>query len=94
MAEQIKLYEVSTLREAVATAFIHSDAYDSARSLLNMMRREAAEHGFTDADVIRAVLRPIFHRVRGCDHYTCKARHGDALQDQGALTRQVHANAR
>ena len=46
----------------------------AAQDTVQTMRREAAEHGLTTADVVRAVLLPVLEKNQGCDCHSCKAR--------------------
>ncbi len=97
MTQQIEPNEVSELRHVVAQTIgeeaVSSEVAESARYHLDEIRREAAEYGFSDADVIRAVLRPLFRRTKGCDCYTCSARRGEMGEDNETETRQVFSNA-
>ena len=48
---------------------------ESTRDLLKQMIVEAEEHGISQAEVIRAMLAPIFApQPKGCDCYSCVAR--------------------
>lgn len=85
MTQKTDSIEITRLREmAVKTIAAESaspEVADSARDLLDTMRQEAAEHGFSDADVIKAILRPIFKKTRGCSCYSCKARRAEVEDD-------------
>ena len=55
---------------------------DSARYVLQSMIEEAEEYGFTKAEVIRAIFRPVFRPQKGCDCFACKARRDAAYGTQ------------
>jgi len=38
-----------------------------ANETIQTMCQEAAEYGLTAVDVVRAILRPVFEKKRGCD---------------------------
>ena len=75
---QTQLTEISQLRGIVSHIVreqpIRQDVVQAARRTLQVLCQEATEYGLTTADVIRAVLRPVFERKLGCDCPTCKAR--------------------
>jgi hypothetical protein len=50
------------------------ESVETARDAVRTMCEQAAAHGLTAADVIRAVLLPVFEDKRGCDCPTCTAR--------------------
>jgi hypothetical protein len=50
------------------------EGVETARGAVQSMCEQAAAHGLTTADVIRAVLLPVFEDKRGCDCPTCTAR--------------------
>ena len=70
--------EIDKIRRIVISEFTGSDAdvsaADTARVLLDTMRKEAEEYGITEAEVIRAVLRTVFREEKGCECYSCRAR--------------------
>jgi len=45
-----------------------------AGGTLQIICQEAAEYELTTADVLKAVLHPVFEKSRGCDCPTCKVR--------------------
>ncbi len=58
-----------------------NDLMQAARESLQFMCQEAAEYGLTKADIVRALLRPVFEARRSCDCPICKARRdGDILK--------------
>ena len=78
MEHHIELMEMSEVRGMVARLVLdepvpHGDL-QVANDTLQTMRQEAAKYGLTAADVVRAILRPVFENKRGCDCPTCKAR--------------------
>ncbi len=85
MTSKIELMEISELRGVLACAWGVSgdgaapdDAFQVARDTVQTMCQEAARYGLTTADVVRAILRPVFERKRSCDCPTCKARHSES----------------
>ena len=76
------LLEVSDVRGIVALMVIDEPiapiVVDVARDTLESMLEEAAKYGLTDADVIRAVLQPVFQKKRGSECYSCKSRRAEA----------------
>ncbi len=78
MEHKIELMEMSEVRGMVAR-FVRDEPVPRgdlqvANDMLQTMRREAANYGLTAADVVRAILGPVFENKRGCDCPTCKAR--------------------
>jgi len=60
-----------------------NDLIQAARKSLEAMCQEAAEYGLTTADMVKALLRPVFEERRSCDCLICKARRdelGDILK--------------
>ncbi len=57
-----------------------NDLMRAARKSLQVMFQEAEEYGLTTADVVRALLRPVFEERRSCDCQLCKA-----LRDEDIL---------
>ena len=76
------LLEVSDVRGIVALMVIDEPiapiVVDVARDTLEAMLEEAAKYGLTDADVIRAVLQPVFQKKRGCECHSCRSRRAEA----------------
>ena len=58
-----------------------NDLIEAARETLQVMCREAAEYGLTTADVVGALLRPVFKKRRSCDCPTCQG-HRDELEEE------------
>ncbi len=86
MEHPTKLMEMSEVRGIVAR-FVRDeplphDDLQVANDTLQIMRREAAQYGLTEADVVRAILRPVFDKKRGCDCPTCKARRSEADEEK------------
>ncbi len=75
---------VSEVRLTVAQLARQEDVTEArvraARDAFWNICRRGREYGLTQADVVRAILRPVFQRTRGCDCPTCKARRGETLQ--------------
>ena len=49
-------------------------AVEAARGTMQQLCGQAAEHGLTAAEVVKAILRPVFERKPLCDCPTCTAR--------------------
>ena len=82
MEHRTELMEMSEVR-GVAARFVRDEPLPHgdlqlANDTLQIIRREAAQYGLTEADVVRAILRPVFEKRRGCDCPTCKARRSEA----------------
>ncbi len=97
MARKKTSLKVGELRqvaaETIADAVSSHHIVDSARHELTKMREEAAEFGFSDADVIRAVMTPLFKKAKGCECYSCKSRRSGGWSDGGADDRKIEVNA-
>ncbi len=80
MTDLAELLEVSDLRGIAALMVIDEPVspvvVEVARETLDAMCKEAAEHGFSEADVVRAVLTPVFERKSGCNCHSCRTRRG------------------
>ncbi len=72
----------ATIKQVVHGQPVPDEVIQLARDTVQSMRQEASGYGFTEADVIRAVLLPSFERHRGCECPTCKARRVEAEEDQ------------
>ena len=70
----------STLKRIVNQEPVSDPDVKSANEEIQVRYQEAGEYGFTKADVLRAMLWPIFEIKRGCDCPTCKARRGEPIQ--------------
>ena len=97
MARKKTSIKVGELRkvaaETIADAASSHHIVDSARHELTKMREEAAEFGFSDADVIRAVMNPRFKKAKGCECFSCKSRRNDGWSDGGGDDRKIEVNA-
>ncbi len=97
MAKKKTSVKVGELRqvaaETIADTVSSQHIVDSARHELTKMRKEAAEFGFSDADVIRAVMTPLFKKTKGCDCFSCKSRRNGSWSDGGADDRKIEVNA-
>ncbi len=95
MTHRIELMEISELRGVLAYAWGVSgdgaapdDAFQVARDTVQTMCQEAARYGLTTADVVRAILRPVFERKRSCNCPTCRVRRSevDSQKPEQAFT--------
>ena len=97
MKEQVKLNGVSGIREVAALfmtgAAVSTEAVNSGRNLLNTLRSDASEYGFSDAEIVRAALQPVFQTKRGCGCYTCKTRRQEIVTSRVKRYERVHAKA-
>ena len=85
MTYQIQHLKFSEVR-AIATRVVReeptpNDLIQAARESLQIMCQEAAEYGLPTADVVGALLRPVFEERRSCDCPTCKF-HRDELEEE------------
>ena len=84
MDHQIQPLSFSEVRAVAARAVreepTRNDLIHAARESLQVMCQEAAEYGLTTADVVKALLRPVFEKRRSCDCPTCKNRR-DELEE-------------
>ena len=85
MNYQIQLFKFSEVRAVAARAVREeptpNDLIQAARESLQVMCQEAAVYGLTTADVVGALLRPVFEKRRSCDCPTCKA-HREELEEE------------
>lgn len=86
MEHQTELMEMSEVRGMVAR-FVRDEPapygdLQLANDTIQTMRQEAAKYGLTAADVVRAILRPVFEKRRGCDCPTCKARRSEVRGEE------------
>ncbi len=97
MARKKTSLKVGELRqvaaETIADAASSHHIVDSARHELTKMREEAAEFGFSDADVIRAVMTPLFKKAKGCECYSCKSRRSGSWTDGDTDDNKIEVNA-
>ena len=81
MTDATELLEVSDLRGIAALMVIDEPVSpivaEVARETLDAMKKEASEYGFTEADLVRAILTPVFERKAGCECPTCRTRRGN-----------------
>ena len=82
-----------TASQTINTGDISPDVSLSAQHLLDEIRKEAAEHGFSDAEVVRAILRPIFKKTKGCDCFTYKTRRSEYGEYEEEASDQINLNA-
>ncbi len=71
----------ATIKQLVHGQPVPDEVIQLAHDTVQSMLEEASGYGFTEADVIRAVLLPSFERHRGCECPTCKARRVEAEED-------------
>jgi hypothetical protein len=78
--DHIRISDVrSVARMLITDQQVTDFAVGVAQGSLSIMREEAMEHGLTEAEVIKAVLAPLFEKKpKGCDCYTCKARRSES----------------
>ena len=97
MASKTDENEIRELRQTASqtinTSDVPSDVSLSAQHLLDEIRKEAAEHGFSDAEVVRAILRPVFKKTKGCDCFTCKARRSESGEYEEEASDQINLSA-
>ena len=81
MMYQDRLMEISEIHAIVARVVreepVSPEVVQAARNTVQTLYQDAEEYGLTPADVIRAVLHPVFERFRGCDCWTCRARRNE-----------------
>ena len=82
MMQQIEAMSVSEIRGTIARVVredpVPEDVGRAARESLWATLQEASLYGLTQADVLKAVLRPAFEKRRGCDCPACKHRRLEA----------------
>ena len=72
--QPLKFSEVRSIAaRAVREEPTPNDLIQVARESLQVICEEAAVYGLTTADVVGALLRPVFKKRRNCDCPTCKA---------------------
>ena len=79
------LMETSNLRrifgQVVARKLVPYAELKAAQDMIQLMCREAAGHGFTEADVLRAIFRPPISELKGgCLCPDCKVRRGEPAE--------------
>ena len=86
---QSERMETSQVR-AVLTGLLHgepvsNESVETAREAVQGMCVQAAAHGLTVAEVVRAVLLPVFDGRRGCECPTCKNLRGAEFLRHGSV---------
>ncbi len=86
---QSERMEIAQVR-AVVTGLMRGEptsfeGVETAREAFQGMCEQAAAHGLTVAEVVRAVLSPVFDDRRGCDCPTCKTRRGEESLWRGSV---------
>ena len=80
--QPLKFSEVRAIAaRAVREEPTPNDLMQAGRESLQVMCQQAAVYGLTTADVVAALLRPVFKQRRNCDCPTCKAHH-DELEEK------------
>ena len=78
MLRQTELMQVSDVRgivsHLVAEEPVSQAVVERARDTVQALLQQGAENGLTPAEIIGAVLAPVFAKRRGCDCPTCEAR--------------------
>ena len=86
MIRQAQLMEISEVRALVTQVVrehpVPHRVVHAARDTLQAMCDEAAQYGLTTADVVKALLYPVFEKKRSCDCPTCKDRRRNAEEEQ------------
>ncbi len=86
MMLQTEMMEISKVRgileRVVREEPIPLDMAQVARHTVQTMCQEAAAHGLTTADVLRAVLHPVFEERRSCGCSGCKARQNELVEEK------------
>ena len=97
MRNQVKHKEATAIRKMMALTMtdvpLADSLVDSARILLDDLKSEAKEQGISDADVVRAVMRPVFRTQRGSDCWTCKARREELGQKEVNIYQKVETKS-
>ncbi len=86
MKRQARSMEISEVRalaaQVISEQTVPPDVVQVARDTIHAMCRDAAEYGLKPADMVVAVLHPVFESKRGCDRPTCKARRAKLEEEQ------------
>jgi len=81
MNHQIQPLNFSEVRAIAARAVrdepTPNDLIQAARESLQVICQEAAVYELTTAEVVKALLRPVFEWKRSCGCPTCRARHDE-----------------
>ena len=84
MAQRSEIMEVADVRGLVNRLIQEQPAsiaaIEAARSSMQQIFEQAAEHGLTAAEVVKAVLQPAFERKRGCDCPSCNTRRAGSME--------------
>ena len=99
MLRQTELIQVSDVRgivsHLVAEEPVSQAVVERARDTVQALLQQGAENGLTPAEIIGAVLAPVFAKRRGCDCPTCEARRNVTFErhvlEQGDGTKQGSA---
>ena len=87
MVGQIGPMHISDVRQVVAELIreqpVSQPALEAARDTVRRMCDQAGEHGMTKAEVVKAVLRPVFAKKSRCDCPACIARRAAMWDETG-----------
>ena len=82
MISQNELMEISDVRQVMAELIkeehVPQAIVYAAQETVSGMCRDASEFGITNAEVVKAVLRPVFSKRRGCECSSCKSRRSES----------------
>ena len=70
----------SIVTRVVRGEWVSPELVQAARETIRTMRHEATTHGLTEAEVVKAVLRPAFRNNRGCGCSTCVDNAAEVLE--------------
>lgn len=81
----IRKKEITELRNVAALVMsgepVDQELVQSAQGDFQAICQEAGEYGLTKAEVIRAVLIPVFEEKPGCECSTCEFRRNELSQE-------------
>ncbi len=86
MMHETNLMEISELR-AIAARIVRDqetspDVVQMASGAIQARCQAAEEFGLAPADVVKAVLQPVFERRKGCDCSTCQYRQSELEEEK------------
>ena len=82
MERTLHLQKLQEARQSVRTVVceeqsITQEKYEASLEFINTACTEAAKHGFSKADVIRALCKPVLEKREPCPCPGCRARRGE-----------------
>jgi hypothetical protein len=81
----IRKKEIAKLRNiatwVVSGEPVEDELVQSGRGIFRAICQEAGEYGLTIAEVIRAILTPVFEEKQSCDCSTCEFRRNESNQE-------------